>query len=70
VERIVQLDIKVARTFRFSHYQVLPTFEIFNVNNSDAIISYISTSVLSSSFLNPNSIMQGRMYGYGVVVRW
>jgi len=70
VERIVQLDLKVARTFRFGRYQVLPTFEVFNVNNSDAIISYISTNTLSTSFLSPNSIMQGRMYGLGVVTRW
>ncbi len=70
VERIVQLDFKVARNFRFSHYQILPTFEVFNVNNSDAIISYITTNALSSSYLAPNSIMQGRMYGLGVVVRW
>ena len=70
LERIVQLDLKVARTFRFGRYQILPTFEVFNVNNSDAIISYITTNVLSSSFLSPNSIMQGRMYGFGVVTRW
>lgn len=70
VERITQLDLKVSRTFRFGHYQVLPTFEVFNVNNSDAIISYITTNVLSSSYLAPNSIMQGRMYGLGLVVRW
>ena len=70
IERIVQLDFKVSRTFRFGRYSILPTFEVFNVNNSDAIISYISTNVLSSSFLAPNSIMQGRMYGVGVVTRW
>ncbi len=70
VERIVQLDFKVARTFRFGRISVLPTFEVFNVNNSDAIISYITTNVLSSSYLAPNSIMQGRMYGFGVVTRW
>jgi hypothetical protein len=70
VERIVQLDLKVARTFRFGRYQVLPTFEVFNLNNSDGIISYVSTNALSSSFLAPNSIMQGRMYGLGVVARW
>ncbi|HEX6164075.1 MAG TPA: hypothetical protein VFZ31_11960, partial [Vicinamibacterales bacterium] len=70
VERIVQLDLKVARTFRFGRWQVLPTFEVFNVNNSDAIISYITTNALSSSYLAPNSIMQGRMYGLGAVVRW
>jgi len=70
VERIVQLDFKVARTFRFGRWQVLPTFEVFNVNNSDAIISYITTNILSTSYLAPNSIMQGRMYGFGAVVRW
>ena len=70
VERIVQLDFKVSRTFRFGRITVLPTFEVFNVNNSDAIISYITTNVLSSSYLAPNSIMQGRMYGLGAMVRW
>jgi hypothetical protein len=71
VERIVQLDLKVARTFRFGRYQVLPTFEVFNVNNSDAIISYVGTNVLvPTSYLQPNSIMQGRMFGFGVVTRW
>ncbi len=47
-----------------------PTFEVFNVNNTDAIISYNTTNVLSSTYLAPNSIMQGRMYGFGAVVRW
>ena len=71
VERIVQLDFKVSRTFRFGRISVLPTFEVFNVNNSDAIISYVSTNVLSAAgYLAPNSIMQGRMYGLGVVTRW
>ncbi|MDP2053014.1 MAG: TonB-dependent receptor [Acidobacteriota bacterium] len=70
VERIVQLDFKVSRTFRVNRFTILPTFEVFNVNNSDAIISYITTNALSSAYLAPNSIMQGRMYGLGVVTRW
>ncbi len=70
VERIVQLDLKVARTFRFGRVQVLPTAEVFNLNNSDAIISYNTTNVLSTTFLAPNSIMQGRIFGVGVVTRW
>ena len=37
----------------------------------DAIISYVSTNYLAGSgYLAPNSIMQGRMYGLGAVVRW
>jgi hypothetical protein len=70
VERIVQLDFKVSRMFRAGRLSVIPTFEVFNVNNSDAIISYITTNALSSAYLSPNSIMQGRMYGVGAVVRW
>jgi hypothetical protein len=70
VERIVQLDFKVSRTFRYGRFSILPTFEVFNINNSDAIISYVSTNALSAGYLAPNSIMQGRMYGLGVVTRW
>ena len=71
VERIVQLDFKVSRTFKVGRISVLPTFEVFNVNNSDAIISYVSTNVLAGNgYLAPNSIMQGRMYGLGLVTRW
>ena len=70
VERITQLDFKVSRTFRFGRVSVLPVFEVFNVNNSDAIISYVTTNALAATYLAPNSIMQGRMYGFGVTTRW
>jgi hypothetical protein len=70
VERITQLDLKVQRTFRFGRISVLPTFEVFNLNNSDAIISYQSQNILSGAYLAPNSIMQPRMVGIGATVRW
>ncbi len=70
VERITQLDFKVSRTFRFGRISVLPVFEVFNVNNSDAIISYNTVNALAAAYLAPNSIMQGRMYGLGVTTRW
>jgi hypothetical protein len=69
-ERINQFDIKIQRNFRFGRVAVLPTFEVFNINNSDAIISYQSTSILSPAYLAPNSIMQPRMIGVGATVRW
>ncbi len=53
VERIVQLDFKVTRTFRFGRLSVLPVFEVFNVNNSDAIISYLTTNSLAATYLKP-----------------
>jgi len=70
VERITQLDFKVTKTFKVNRLSIIPTFEVFNVNNSDAIISYVTTNALSASYLAPNSIMQGRLYGVGAMVRW
>jgi hypothetical protein len=70
VERITQLDFKVSKTFRLNRVSVSPVFEMFNVNNSDAIISYQSTNILSGAYQAPNSIMQPRMIGVGAQVKW
>ena len=70
VERINQLDFKLSRRFRIGRFSVLPVVEVFNLNNSDAIISYVSTNALSATYLAPNSIMQGRMLGAGLTTRW
>lgn len=70
VERINQLDFKLSRRFQIGRYSLLPVLEVFNLNNSDAIISYVTTNALSASFLAPNSIMQGRMIGVGLTTRW
>ena len=69
-ERINQLDLKISKTFKLGRVSVLPTVEMFNVNNSDAVVSYVSTNVLAASYLRPNSILQGRIIGIGTTVRW
>jgi hypothetical protein len=69
-ERITQFDIKLTKTFRIGKVSVLPTFEAFNLNNTDAIVSYQSTNMLSQQFLAPSTIMQPRMIGVGATVRW
>ena len=71
VERITQLDLKFAKNFRVQRYTFAPTLELFNIFNADTIVSYVSTSSLSSTgFLKPNSIVQGRLIGIGAQVRW
>ena len=71
-DRINQLDLRFGRTFEIGRIRVIPSVEIFNVNNSDAIITYASTNALNlgSSYLRPNSIMQPRMVGFNVQTRW
>ena len=70
IERITQFDIKVSRNFRAGRVTVAPQLEIFNLNNSDAIISYQSLNSLNASYGKPNSIMQPRMIGVGAQVKW
>ena len=40
------------------------------MNNSDAIVTYVSTNTLVASYLRPNSIMQGRMIGVNFAAKW
>jgi hypothetical protein len=71
-ERLNQLDIKVAKTFRVRGLTISPNFEAFNLNNTDKVITYQSTSYALSTgaYLKPNSVTQGRILGVGTSVRW
>jgi hypothetical protein len=70
IERINQLDIKVQKNFTVRRFTISPSLEIFNLNNSDAIISTVTNNALSSSYRYANSIMQPRLIGFGAQVRW
>ena len=70
LERINQLDLKIQKTFKVNRFTVSPQFEMFNVNNSDAMISVVTNNTLSTSYRYANSIMQPRMMGVGAQVKW
>jgi hypothetical protein len=69
-DRINQLDLKASRTFRVGRVSVSPAIEAFNLLNPDQIVSYVSTGFATSSYLRPNSIVQGRIIGVAVQTRW
>jgi hypothetical protein len=69
-DRINQLDVKAAKTFKVGRLSVSPSIEAFNLLNPDQIISYVSTGFATSSYLRPNSIVQGRIIGLAVQTRW
>jgi hypothetical protein len=70
IDRINQLDLKVAKTFNFGKVTFAPQFEVFNLNNSDARISLVTSNVLSGSYRYANSVMQPRMIGVGAQLKW
>src|SRR5262245_329368 len=71
-ERLNQLDLKFSKTFKVGRATIAPNLEIFNVNNTDKVITYGSTSyaISTGTYLKPNSITQGRIMGVGAAVRW
>jgi hypothetical protein len=71
-ERLKQIDLKLSKTFRYRSLTISPTVEVFNVTNQDLVITYVSSVYANpqGSYLRPNSILQGRLVGWGARVAW
>jgi hypothetical protein len=71
-ERLNQLDLKVSKTFRFGNISVLPTLEVGNLFNQDKITGYTSANYGTNdgTYLVPSLLLQSRIVGAGVQVRW
>jgi hypothetical protein len=71
-ERLNQVDLKVSKTFRFGNVSVLPTLEVGNLLNQDQIQGYTSENYGNNdgTYLVPSILLQSRIVGVGVQVRW
>jgi len=74
-ERLNQFDLKVSKTFRVKSMSILPTLEAANIFNQDKITGvastvYAATSTGAGTYAVPNNILQSRIIGFGVQVRW
>ncbi len=69
-DRINQLDLRFSRAFTTGMFRLQPTLEIFNVFNSDAIVTYRSANYGTVSYRQPSVVLQGRIVGIGLQARW
>jgi len=71
-ERLNQLDFKLSKTFRVSNISILPTFEAANIFNQDKINALASSiyATTGGNYAQPSSVLQSRIMGFGVQVRW
>jgi len=71
-ERVVQLDLKVSKNLRYKMVSIQPALEIFNALNSDLIRTRQSSQIANAngSYLQPNSMLWGRLFGFGANVKW
>lgn len=66
-DRIQQLDLRFARTFRISRKRVEPEFDIYNALNASPVLS-VNNNYNSPSFRTPTQILAGRLLKFGVKV--
>jgi hypothetical protein len=68
--RLRQLDLSLAKWFRVRSTRIEGQVDIFNVLNANTEVSYRSTNFGLSSYLQPSSVLQGRMVRLGAQLKW
>ena len=68
--RINQLDLSFAKNFQVSGYRLQGQVDVFNVSNENYASAYRSTNFGTTSYLQPSSVLQGRMFRLGLQVKW
>ena len=68
--RLNQLDLSFAKWFQFGTHRVQGQADIFNVFNKNYPQAYRSTNFGTAAYLQPSSVLQGRMIRMAVQLRW
>jgi hypothetical protein len=68
--RLNQLDLSFAKWFQFGGYRVQGQADVFNVFNKNYPQAYRSTNFGTASYLQPSSVLQGRMIRVGLQLKW
>jgi len=69
-DRANQLDVNFGKWFTVGGLKLLPNFALFNALNSSAVLTVRSTNFLTSSYLQPASIIQPRTIRIGLDMKW
>jgi hypothetical protein len=71
-ERITQLDVRLSKSFRFRRYTIQPNLEVFNAQNIDQVRGRASSelAIAAGTYLQPNTMLQGRIIGFGTNIKW
>ena len=66
--RANQLDIGIAKTFRFGKITVIPSLEMFNLMNSNTVQTWVTA--FGPNLHNVNTNMLGRLIRPQITVNW
>ena len=68
--RINQLDLSFAKNFQVGSYRLQGQLDVFNISNENYASAYRSTNFATTAYLQPSSVLQGRMFRLGLQVKW
>ena len=69
-DRINQLDLNVVRTFHAGHMTIQPKLDVFNVLNVAPVISVRSLNYGTAAYKQPSSVLSGRVFQLGGIIRF
>lgn len=69
-ERVNQLDLSLAKWFQVGKTRLQGQFDVFNALNRNDVLSVRSLNFGTTSYLQPSSILQGRILRIATQVKW
>ena len=70
LDRLNQLDVRGAKTFTVGRTRIEAQVEVFNVLNSDAVLTVRGTNFGTAAYQQAASTIQGRIIRLGAQVKW
>ena len=69
-ERVNQLDLSFAKWFQVGATRLQPQLDLFNAFNRSAVLSVRSLNYGTPSYLQPSSVLQGRIVRLAMQMKW
>jgi hypothetical protein len=70
-ERVNQVDLRLAKLLRFKGTRTLVGFDVYNLSNSAAVLTYNQTfSPTTTTWLRPQSVLQARFVKFSAQFDW
>ncbi len=69
-DRINQLDFSVTKIVKFGRASIQPKFDLFNLLNVSPVISVRGLNYGTTAFLQPSSVLVGRVFQLGFIVKF
>jgi hypothetical protein len=69
-DRVNQLDFSITKTIRAGRASIQPKFDLFNVLNVSPVYAVRTSNFGTASYLQPSSILVGRVFQLGAIVKF